>query len=140
FDAEEGGLRGARAFVAAPPVPLDSIRLNVNLDMVGRNARGELYVAGLHHYPFLTPIVSAVQAEAEIRVLPGHDDPSLGADDWTSQSDHGAFHEKGIPFLYFGVEDHPDYHRPTDTFDHIMPGFFVDAVEAVLTAVLVADE
>ena len=35
------------------------------------------------------------------------------------QSDHGAFHAAGIPFVYFGVEDHPDYHKPTDTFDKI---------------------
>ncbi len=36
WDAEEVGLQGARAFVAAPPVPLASIAANVNLDMVAR--------------------------------------------------------------------------------------------------------
>ena len=41
--------------------------------------------------------------------------------DWTSQSDHYAFHLKKIPFIYFGVEDHADYHKPSDTFDKIDP-------------------
>ncbi|KAB2948762.1 MAG: M28 family peptidase, partial [Phycisphaerae bacterium] len=35
--------------------------------------------------------------------------------EWTYQSDHYVFFSEKIPFLYFGVEDHPDYHRPTDT-------------------------
>ena len=37
FDAEEQGLQGARAFVAAPPVPKERLALNVNLDMVSRS-------------------------------------------------------------------------------------------------------
>ncbi|HET9455625.1 MAG TPA: M28 family peptidase, partial [Gemmatimonadaceae bacterium] len=53
FDAEEGGLIGARGFVANPPVPLASIAMNVNMDMVGRNTKNELYAAGTSHYPFL---------------------------------------------------------------------------------------
>lgn len=39
FDAEELGLAGARALVAEPVVPLDELRLMVNLDMVGRSER-----------------------------------------------------------------------------------------------------
>src|SRR5690606_17653456 len=120
LDAEEMGLRGARAFVANPPIPLDSILLNVNMDMVGRNAAGELYVAGTYHCPFLGGLVDAVAGRSGVTLLRGHDEPTLPAgDDWTLASDHGAFHAEDIPFLYFGVEDHPDYHRPTDTFENI---------------------
>jgi hypothetical protein len=54
-------------------------------------------------------------------------------------SDHGAFHEVGIPFLYFGVEDHPDYHRPTDTMAGIQPGFYNRAVRTVLSALRLLD-
>ena len=39
-----------------------------------------------------------------------------------------------MPFLYFGVEDHPDYHKPSDTADKI-PRAFVEAVEVVLSTV-----
>ena len=45
-------------------------------------------------------------------------------EDWTGSSDHGPFHEAGVPFLYFGVEDHADYHAASDTFEHINPVFF----------------
>jgi hypothetical protein len=141
FDAEEMGLRGAHAFVQNPPVPLDSIVLNVNMDMVGRNAAGEIYVAGTHHYPFLNELVDEVAESSRLSVLKGHDRPGLPpGDDWTSASDHGPFHAAGIPFAYFGVEDHPDYHQPTDTFDRIQPGFFVEAVRTVLDFVAEADD
>lgn len=136
FDAEESGLRGARAFVDTPPVARDSIALNVNLDMVGRNEDGELWVAGPYHYPFLAGFVEDLAARAPVRLRAGHDRPGLGpGQDWTGSSDHAPFHGAGIPFLYFGVEDHLDYHRATDDFERIEPGFFIAAVETVLDAV-----
>jgi Zn-dependent M28 family amino/carboxypeptidase len=142
LDAEEGGLHGARAFVANPPVDRAGIVLNVNLDMVGRNDAGELYVAGTHHYPHLLPIVQRAIDQAEVTLIPGHDtpNPENPTDDWTMASDHAAFHLVGIPFLYFGVEDHPDYHRPTDTLEGIQPGFFTRAVRTVLTSLRLLDE
>ena len=140
FDAEEMGLQGARAFVQNPPVPLEAIVLNVNMDMVGRNDNDELYAAGTHHYPFLKPVVEKVAERAPIRLLMGHDRPDLPrGEDWTQASDHGPFHNAGIPFLYFGVEDHPDYHRPSDEFDGIQPEFYTRAVETVLAVTLELD-
>jgi hypothetical protein len=133
LDAEEVGLRGARAFVADPPVPVDQIALNVNMDMISRNDANELYAAGAFHYPFLSEYIVRTASRAPITLLMGHDDPSLGPrEDWTMLSDHGAFHEAGIPFVYFGVEDHDDYHRPTDTFENIQPEFYVGAVRTVI--------
>jgi hypothetical protein len=140
FDAEELGLRGARSFVARAPIPLDSILVNINLDMVSRSEAGELYVAGTHHYPFLTPLVEEVGSRSGITLLRGHDTPNLPpGDDWTMSSDHAAFHERGIPFLYFGVEDHPGYHHPSDTFENITPEFYGEAVETILEAVKAVD-
>jgi hypothetical protein len=141
LDEEEVGLRGARAFVADPPVPQQSIVLNVNMDMIGRNAAGELYVAGTHHYPQLLPFVQRVAADAPVTLIPGHDTPNRArpSDDWTGSSDHAAFHAVGIPFLYFGVENHPDYHRPTDTLEGIQPGFYVRAVKTVLSVLKLLD-
>lgn len=140
LDAEEGGLRGARALVADPPFDRGSIALNVNLDMVSNSQRGELYAAGATHYPALRPHLEAVASRAPVRLLLGHDTPvPQPVDDWTMQSDHGAFHEVGIPFVYFGVEDHPYYHKPTDTFESITPGFYVDAVRTIADAVETLD-
>jgi Zn-dependent M28 family amino/carboxypeptidase len=136
FDAEEAGLRGARAFVAEPPVPLDRIALNVNMDMVSHSEKGELYAAGAAKYPQLRAPLERVAAAAPVTLLLGHDTPQPSAhDDWTGQSDQGAFHAKQIPFVYFGVEDHPDYHRPSDELSTITMGFYVRAVRTVLVAV-----
>lgn len=134
FDAEEHGLQGARAFVDAPPVPRDRIVLNVNLDMVSRGDKGVLFAAGTHHTPSLRPPLDEVAARAPVTLRFGHDRPEDGDEDWTMQSDHGPFHQAGIPFVYFGVEDHPDYHRPTDTADKIDPVFFIRAAETILDA------
>jgi hypothetical protein len=136
LDAEEKGLRGARAFVAEPPVPLERIAANVNMDMVSRNEAGELWVAGTYHYPPLLSLVEAVAARSAVRLRTGHDRPDLPAgDDWTSASDHGPFHAAGIPFLYFGVEDHPGYHKPGDDAEFIRPAFYAAAVATVIDAV-----
>jgi Zn-dependent M28 family amino/carboxypeptidase len=139
FDAEEMGLQGARAFVKALPIPKDrTIALNINFDMVARGDKNEIYIAGTSHRPALKPILEPVASRAPIKVSFGHDTGG-GQDDWTTQSDHGAFHEAGIPFIYFGVEDHPDYHQPTDTADKINPKFFYQAAVMILDAVTTID-
>ena len=136
FDAEEQGLRGARHFVGDPPVPKEAMLVNVNMDMVSHSEKGELYAAGAAKYPQLRAPLERVAGRAPVRLLLGHDTPVPSPrDDWTSQSDQGAFHEAGIPFVYFGVADHPDYHRPSDELRTITPGFYVRAVRTVLDAV-----
>lgn len=138
-DGEEQGLLGARHLVTEPPVALERIALVVNLDMVS-HSESELYAAGTFHYPFLTPHLEAVAQRANVELRLGHDSPDLGSNDWTSSSDHGPFHAAGVPFVYFGVEDHPDYHRPTDTFDTINESFFVAAIETVRLTIMRLDE
>ena len=143
FDAEEPGLHGAKTFVRTPPVPLTTIALNVNFDMVSRNDRHEIYAAGTFQHPSLRPIVTEVQERTPVAIRFGHDRPDPrgnNGDDWTLQSDHGVFHQAGVPFIYFGVEDHPDYHKPTDTADRIDPMFFGDVAEMLLDFVITADQ
>jgi hypothetical protein len=140
LDAEEVGLQGARWMAENPPVSLDSVALVVNMDMISRSEVGELYAVGTYHYPFLLPLVEAVAADAPVTLLTGHDSPDLPpGDDWTMASDHGPFHERGVPFIYFGVEDHPGYHHPSDTFENITPDFYVRAVETVTAFLRTAD-
>jgi len=139
LDAEESGSWGARAFVAAPPLPRERIALNVNLDMVARTS-GELWAAGAYHTPALRPILEAIAAQAPLRLRLGHDRPGAPeGDDWTDSSDHSAFHSAGIPFVYLGVEDHPDYHRPTDDFERVDAGEFVTSVRTILMALRTLD-
>ena len=139
FDAEESGLRGARAFVADPPVPLDSIAINVNLDMVARTG-GVLWAGGAYHTPALRAVLEDVARRAPLDYRLGHDAPGAPeGDDWTYQSDQGAFHDAGIPFVYLGVEDHPDYHHPTDDFERVDPGEYMNALRSALLTVLALD-
>ena len=56
-----------------------------------------------------------------------------------SASDHGPFHDAGVPFLYLGVPDHADYHRPTDTYAAIDPDFFVNVAGFSLNLLAAAD-
>ena len=138
FDAEEMGLQGSKAFVANPPVPINTIVLNVNMDMIGHNDKNELYVCGTFKYPDLKKYV--VNSNPNIKILFGHDDPKMGHDDWTNQSDQGSFNAKGIPFLYFGVEDHKDYHKSTDKFATLTLPFYSNAANAVLEVVKNIDQ
>lgn len=136
-DAEEGGLRGARAFVAAPPVPLATIALNVNFDMLSKNPKNELYVSGTAPFPYLKPVLVKVATTAPVTLKLGHDTDADGKENnWSNQSDHYAFGEKGVPWLYFGVEDHPEYHKPTDDFATVPQDFFKRSVATVIQATL----
>jgi Zn-dependent M28 family amino/carboxypeptidase len=138
FDAEELGLQGARYFVKNSPVDLKGIKTVVNLDMISRGDANTLWAAGTSYYPALKdPVVEAAR-DRTIKVEFGHDRPkaeSKGLEDWTNSSDHGPFHAAGIPFLYFGVEDHPDYHKPTDTADKIPQTFFAEAAALAIDVV-----
>jgi len=134
LDAEEMGLIGARMLVREGVPGGGKIALNINFDMLSKNDKNELYAAGAWHRPVLEPMLNAVAADAPVTLKLGHDDPALGQDDWTLQSDHGPFHQAGIPFVYFGVEDHQDYHQPTDTFDRIPQDFFARSIETVVMA------
>jgi hypothetical protein len=142
FDAEEVGLRGARAWLAAHPDARQDVALNVNLDMVSRSTRNEIYAAGTAHSPWLLPLLQDVQTRANVTIRFGHDRPPReggGLDDWTLLSDHGPFHSAGLPFLYFGVEDHPDHHQPTDTADRIDARFFGDTADLIVEALRTLD-
>lgn len=133
FDAEEGGLHGARHVVANPPEGVGEIAFNLNFDMLGYSPDGDIWAAGPYHTPALTPIVDAVAARAPITLAAGYDSPDGDPrNDWTLLSDHGPFHMADIPFLYLGVEDHEHYHQPSDEFETIDPEFFMGAVDVAV--------
>jgi Zn-dependent M28 family amino/carboxypeptidase len=139
LDGEEMGHQGAKVLVNDFPFSMGQTVLNVNMDMISRNVDGEIYAVGTYHYPQLKPIVERVAAERFPKLLLGHDVPDQTGD-WTYASDHSQFHKNGIPFLYFGVEDHEDYHKETDTFKKIQPDFYVGAVELILDIILAFDQ
>ncbi len=140
FDAEESGMVGSKAFVNSPPVALDRIAMNINLDMVARQDGKALWVSGTSHNPLLKPIADQAASKAAVTIRFGHDTKNLKpGDDWTGSSDHSAFHNKGIPFLYLGVEDHDDYHQSGDDADKVDPAFYRGTVDFAYALVRAAD-
>lgn len=136
LDAEESGLQGARRFVAAPPVPLESVLINLNMDMIGRDANDLLYVVGTYTQPFLKPTIEQIAKDANIKLVMGHDDPTNKAvEDWTRSSDHYPFCQAKVPCLYFGVEDFENHHKATDKYDTMTHDFYYRVVQTMAIAV-----
>ena len=131
LDGEEHGLLGARHFVEAPPMPLESIAMNLNFDMTARaETDGKLWVTGTWQNPTFRPILEGIAANGAVALAFGKDTPQdTGEDNWVDSSDHAAFHHAQVPFLYLGVNYHADYHRPSDDFERITPSVFISATE-----------
>ncbi|RNC88014.1 MAG: M28 family peptidase [Winogradskyella sp.] len=129
FDAEEMGLMGAKHFVSK--VKDSTIIANINMDMISRSSKDELYVVGSRYNEKLSAIVNDFKNPTTSKLLVGHDGTD-GKQDWTYASDHAPFHQEGIPFLYFGNEDHAAYHKPTDDFEEITPDFYKNAVAMII--------
>jgi hypothetical protein len=142
-DAEEQGKVGAEMLFELGLLDPGGVAFNVNLDMISRDLDNVLFAVGTWHHPWLHPVLDRVQHSSAVRILRGHDRPWWRAGtyaDWTDSSDHLAFHLRGIPFIYFGVDDHPDYHRPTDTAERVDRDFYRRAAETVLSFILEIDE
>ena len=130
FDGEETGLIGSKAFVDELAKGEVTVVANVNMDMIGRNINNEIFLCGKSHYPEFFKLFET-KIESPLKISYGHDGQD-DKDNWTTASDHGNFHRAGIPFVYIGEEDHPDYHMPTDDFAGIGKEFYVSAVELVI--------
>ncbi|SHN20870.1 Peptidase family M28 [Cyclobacterium lianum] len=138
-DAEELGLLGARALVNDFPFPLEQIKVVINMDMISRSDDNTLYAVGTRFYPQFRDYLLQAAAKSPIRLVLGNDG-GPGEKDWSRASDHGPFHERQVPFIYFGVDDHRDYHQPTDTFENIQQEFYLQAAELVLETIVGIDQ
>lgn len=131
FDAEELGLQGSKYFINHSIIPLKKIMVNLNMDMISRSDKNELFAVGTVFNKNLENVVINYEYSKKIKFLKGHDQGNF-KDNWTYASDHASFHKKGIPFLYFGVEDHEDYHQPTDDYENIQPDFYIETVKVIM--------
>jgi len=131
FDGEETGLLGSKHFVDNRPMGDDAVLANINMDMIGRNDQNEIYLCGGGHWPELFGLIANMDKDSPLNVKYGHDGKDK-KDNWTSSSDHSNFHKAEIPFVYFGVEDHKDYHEPTDDFENIHQDFYREVIGLVI--------
>jgi Zn-dependent M28 family amino/carboxypeptidase len=120
--AEEIGLRGARAFVAAPTLPLGEIRAVYNLDMVGRelapDGAPQLAAVGLPGDAAVTDAALDAAGEAGLMLAPV---PArvLRIGGQTHRTDDWAFRDAGIHAVHFSTGLGDDYHSPRDTLDKV---------------------
>lgn len=137
LDAEEMGLQGAKHFVENKGNK--NIILNINMDMISRSESNEIYICGTRFTPALAKYFKTIPEGAfAIKFSLGHDGLD-GKDNWSTQSDHFYFYRNNIPFLYFGVEDHPGYHKPSDEFSKINSTFYYQTVQFITNTIAELD-
>ncbi len=111
FGAEEMGLLGSKYYVNNPLLPLDEIRVMINLDMVGRLRNQQLQVGGVG--------TARESEEIATRLVP-HDSLALSTTmEGFGASDHSSFYGKDVPVLFLTTGAHTDYHTPEDDIDQI---------------------
>jgi hypothetical protein len=109
WDGEELGLVGSKHWVAHPTVPLESVRLMVNIDMVGWLRDGRLEICGTR------------SGYGSRQLLCGVERPLWLDFSWQmeSNSDHWTFFQRQIPVALIHTGLHNHYHRPTDDVERI---------------------
>ena len=111
FSGEEKGLLGSVFYTKHPLVPLKDTPVMLNMDMIGRSEDGSVQIAGLGSGTLLKEVVQQRARETTLKIYFG----SSGS----GPSDHASFFHAGVPVLFFFTGLHPDYHRPSDTWDKI---------------------
>ena len=112
---EEEGLLGSEAFLADPPIAMEAIEAEINMDMIGRGRKGELHVMPARQDGYVTTLTEDARNIASRQGLP----LSAGIEQHWRDSDHYSFAKRGIPSICFNTGLHEDYHQPTDTPDKI---------------------
>lgn len=123
--AEEIDLNGAKAFVAAPTVPLASIHAVYNFDMVGRNffasaanQPNTLAAVGLPQDADTQAIALAAARETglELVAVPPGLLTMVGED---KRSDDWVFRAQGLFAVHFSSGLNADYHHASDTLEKV---------------------
>ena len=124
---EEEGLLGSEAYLAKPPVPVATIKADINMDMVGRGRPGELHLMPARLDGQVSTLAAEARATASALGLP----LAAGIDQHWQQSDQFSFATRAIPSICFNTGMHPDYHQPSDTSDKIDYGKLVQVVSII---------
>jgi hypothetical protein len=117
LSGEERGLLGSSWFVEHPPVPLERVVADVNVDMIGRNWEDTISVIGKPYSTLGALVDSVAAAHPELGLAVAGD--LWPAEGFFFRSDHFSFARKGIPAVFFFNGVHEDYHQPSDEVDKI---------------------
>ncbi len=112
FSGEELGLLGSKFFVDHPTIPMESVAMMVNMDMVGRLDEDKgVTVGGWGTTPEWGRTLPALFKKNNLKFAV--DSSGVGP------SDHTSFYLKEKPVLFFFTGVHSDYHKPTDDSEKI---------------------
>ena len=114
---EERGLLGSAAFVADPPVPVETMVAGLNVDMVGRNWTDTIVAIGREHSDLGRTLDAVGAAHPELGMTAIDD--LWPEESFYTRSDHFNFARAGVPVLFFFNGVHEDYHRPSDEVERI---------------------
>src|SRR4051812_41523265 len=110
WDGEERGMVGSRYWLSHSTLPIERVKLDITLDMVGRLRDEQLYLLGSR------------SGYGMRRLFSDPVDDSLAIEfswDISANSDHWPFIEQRIPIALLHTGLHSDYHRPTDDVEKI---------------------
>ncbi len=106
FTAEEMGLHGSKHYVEHPPIPLANTAAMINLDMVGRLKRGDLFIGGVGTSPIFDKLLKEANRTTRLKLKFGKGG--------RAPTDSTSFYSKELPVLFFFTGLHADYHLPSD--------------------------
>jgi hypothetical protein len=112
YGAEEMGLIGSRYLIENSPIPVDSIQVMINMDMVGRlNDERQLQIGGVGTSPVFEPLIDSINAKYGFSL-------SLSSEGY-GPSDHAAFYAADVPVVFISTGAHSEYHTPEDSYEKI---------------------
>lgn len=131
---EEKGLWGSEYVTDHPPVPLNKIIAQLNIDMIGRSKKegdtnprnanltgpDEIYVIGskMMSTDLGNLSESVNKSFLNLKLNYKYDDPN-DPERFFFRSDHYNYARKGIPIIFYFDGVHEDYHQPSDHPDKI---------------------
>ena len=115
WTGEEKGLLGSRYYATHPPVPIENVLFNLNMDMISRSRADDTdkVMCGVQFtsaYPMLQTMTEEVNKKYKLGLelrFRGSEVPSGG-------SDFASFARVGVPVIGIMAASHPEYHTPKD--------------------------
>jgi len=150
-DGEEAGLYGSKAFIEQQKNLLPHIKVNINLDMIaGAKQTNSLHyiekrlnkilsVTAYNNFKYSTPSTN-IKIKRGFKQLGKTNLASGSKINYISASDHGSFNRIKIPFVYYGVGTHINYHTKHDDFTHANLRLYVNAYKFIESKIIFLDQ
>jgi len=149
-DGEESGLYGSKAFINQEKDLLTHIKVNINLDMIA----GADQTSSLHYIEKRIKNIISTEAYEKfsrpdktinLKIKRGfhqfNKSNLVGTRNinYISASDHSSFYRAKVPFVYYGVGTHINYHTKNDDFAHANIKLYLNAFSFIENQIIFLD-